>query len=304
MQLLANGAGRSVVRADDGGEALVEAVNRCSGAGLQMTGRAEHGTLGGAIYVRWPDGRPGVITRFLGTLAEAERTASVLDHARRHGLPVPRHDLVLAVDQDVIVVQERLPGSPSAQVTPAVIDAIVELNDRFAGVLADRPDVPILPLCLDRSGDPYPRHEVLAAHSDRSRRILDAIRKIGADGPREMTGDDVLHIDLTGPNMLFDDTGVITGIVDWNLGAYRGDRHLALVKTRFEEEWGIHSAPPNPNAVASAAHLDNILTERVPTATLHRYWAHRILYQLYWAIQESPPEILDWHFEVAETRLL
>jgi aminoglycoside phosphotransferase (APT) family kinase protein len=234
-------------------------------------------------------------------MGEARRTASVMEHARRYGLPVPRHDLVLAVDEDVIVVQERLPGSPPVQVTPVVVDAIVELNDRFAGVLADRPDVPILPLCLDRSGDPYPRHEVLAEHSDRSRRILDAILKI--DEPREMSGDDLLHIDLTGPNILFDDTGAITGIVDWNLGAYRGDRHLALVKTRFEQEWGIHEPTPNPDAAAAAAHLDNILTERVPAATLHRYWAHRVLYQLYWAIQGAPPDVLDWHFEVAEARL-
>jgi hypothetical protein len=292
------------VQHDLGDEALVGAVNWRSGAGLQIMGRGERGTLGGAIYVRWPDGRSGVVTPFLGTLSEAERTAGVLQHARRRGLPVARHDLVLAVDQDVIVVQERLAGSPPAHVTPAVIDAIVAINDRFAGVLADRPDVPIRPLCLDHSGDPYPRHEVLATHSDRSRLILDAIRKIGVPGPREMTGDDLLHVDLTGPNILFDDIGVITGIVDWNLGAYRGDRHLALVKTRFEEEWGIHSMPRNPDAVAAAAHLDSILTDRVPATTLHRYWAHRILYQLYWAIQESPPDVLDWHFDVAETRLL
>lgn len=292
------------MRTEPDDAALIDAVNRRSGAALQITGRAERGTLGGAIYVCWPDGRHGVVTRFLGTLTEAQRTASVLQHARKCDLPVPRHDLVLAVDRDVIVVQERLPGSPPGRVTPTVIDAIVALNDRFAGVLANRPDVPVLPLCLRHSGDPHPRHEVLARHSDRSRRILEAIRRIGATDPREMTGNDLLHIDLTGPNILFDDTGTITGIVDWNLGAHRGDRHLALVKTRFEEEWGIRASIPDPNAVAAAAHLDDILSDRVPAAALRRYWAHRILYQLYWAIQESPPDVLEWHFELAETRLL
>lgn len=289
---------------DPGDVALVAAVNRRSGAGLHVLGRAERGTLGGAIYVQWPDGRAGVVTRFIGTLSEARRTAGVLEHARGYGLPVARHDLVLQVNEDIIVVQERLPGSPPARVNPAVIDAIVALNDRFAGVLADRPDVPLLPLCLSGSGDPYPRHEVLAQHSNRSRRILDAILRIGAADPREMAGEDLVHIDLTGPNVLFDESGAITGVVDWNLGAYRGDRHLALVKTRFEEEWGIHAPTPSPDAVAAATHLDRILADRVPAATLRRYWAHRILYQLYWAIQEFPPEVLDWHLEVAETRLL
>jgi len=277
---------------------------------LQVSGRAAQGTLGGAIYVQWPDGSPGVVTRFRGELADAQRTASVVEHARQLGLPLPRHDLVLAVDTGVVVVQERLTGDPPGQVTPAVIDAIVGLNDRFAGLLADRPDVPSLPLRPNDSGDLVNGGEVirgrtLAEYSDRGRRIWDAIVEIGAQGPWHAPGEDLLHIDLTGPNILFDGEGVVTGVVDWNLGAYRGDRHLALVKTRFEEEWGIRRSPaPNANAVAAAAQLDDILADRVPAATLRAYWAHRMLYQLYWAVRELPPEILDWHFQAAEERLL
>jgi len=123
-------------------------------------------------------------------------------------------------------VQERLPGSPPSAVTPTVIDAIIQLNERFAHVLHDRPDVPLLSLCLTVSGDPYPRHEVLAAHSDRSRRVLEAIQGNRRAAPEELAGDDLLHVDLTSSNILFDQTGTITGVVDWNLGAYRGDRSL------------------------------------------------------------------------------
>jgi hypothetical protein len=132
------------------------------------------------MFIEWPDGRPGVITRFLGSLYEARRTASVLAEAPDAGVPVPRHELILDIDTGVLMVQERLPGCAPPEVTPTVIDTIVDLNDRFAIPLHDRPDVPILSLRLDGSGDPYPRHEVLASHSSRSCRLLDAIRATGA----------------------------------------------------------------------------------------------------------------------------
>ncbi|WP_161606338.1 phosphotransferase [Microlunatus speluncae] len=231
------------------------------------------------------------------------RTASVLDLARSRGLPVPRHHLVVAVGEDVFVVQQRLPGSPPTKITPAVVEAMIELNDRFAHLLADRPDVPSLPLCLTASGDPYPRHEVLAGHSDRSRRILAAIRAVGRELPGELPGDDLVHIDLTPPNVLVDDTGAVTGIVDWNLGAYRGDRHLALVKTRFDLEWALRSDHPAPASVAAAERLDRVLSARLKAPDLRRYWAHRMLYQLHWALQLESPEVVDWHLDVAEDRL-
>ncbi len=57
---------------------VVSAINRRCSAGLRAVGRAPHGRLGGAIYASWPDGRPAVVTRFLGPLAEAKRAAEVL----------------------------------------------------------------------------------------------------------------------------------------------------------------------------------------------------------------------------------
>lgn len=91
---------------------IVSAINRRAGAGLRVVGRAPHGKLGGAIYAEWPDGRPAVVTRFLGPLAEAKRTAELLAYVRDRGLPVPRHDLVVDLNGDVMFVQERLPNAP------------------------------------------------------------------------------------------------------------------------------------------------------------------------------------------------
>jgi aminoglycoside phosphotransferase (APT) family kinase protein len=284
-------------------QAVVAAINRRTGAGLTVVGRAPDGELGGAIYAEWPDGRPAVVTRFLASLAAARRTAEVLAYVHDRGLPVPRHHLVVDLADGVVFVQERLPGAPPRRLTAATVDAMVEINDRFAGALAARPDVPVRPLFLDRGGDPHPRHEVLAEHGPRSRRVLDEILRIGKREPHEMAGTDLVHVDLTAANVLFDENGTVTGVVDWNLGAYRGDRLFALVKTRFDREWFIRSPDADPVEDAAVAHLDEILADRIPPATLRMYWAHWMLYQLYWAIRSAPSEVVDWHLEMAESRL-
>ncbi len=285
-------------------QALIDAVNTVSGSSLTVIGRAAAGTSGGAIFVDLDDGSPGVVTRFLGTEDHANQTALIMARIKALGLPVPTHHRVVAVDHDIFLVQERLPGIPPTTVTPAVIDAVVEVNDRFARVLVDEPGVPTLPLCLSRSGHPYPRHEILAEHSPRSRRILDAIRSVALPERDDPAGDDLHHVDLDLSNVLFAPDGTVSGVVDWNLGVYRGDRHRALVKTRFEQEWALHAPTPQHAHVEAAEHLDRLLEQRIAAPELRRFWASRLLYQLHWILQSGPPEVVDWHLTVAEQRLL
>jgi hypothetical protein len=288
-------------RGDD--EALVAAVNRRTGAALHMTGRARHGELGGAIYARWPDGRRAVVTRFLGSLAEAKRTAALLAYVRDRGLPVPRHDLVLEIDGRVVFVQERLPSAGPRRLTPARIDAIVEINDRFAGALIDRPDVPVPPMCIDRGPDADPRHQVVAGHGARSRRVLEEVVRISRQIPFAPPGNDLVHVDLSAANVLFDENDRATGVVDWNLGAYRGDRLFALVQTRLDREWFVRSPDADPVETAAAQHLDAVLADRVPPDVLRWYWACWMLHQLCRVLPSQASDVVDWHLELAESRL-
>jgi aminoglycoside phosphotransferase (APT) family kinase protein len=194
-----------------------------------------------------------------------------------------------------VFVQERLPSAQPRRLTPTRIDAMVEINDRFAGALAARPDVPT-PLLA-------PRHEVLEAYSPRSRRVLDEILRVGRRQPPDPVGEDLVHVDLTAANVLFDDNDRATGVVDWNLGAYRGDRLFALVQTRFDREWFVQSPDADPVENAAAAHLDHILADRIAPATLRTYWAHWMLHQLSRAIPSAPAEVIDWQLDMAEERL-
>ncbi|WP_020576204.1 aminoglycoside phosphotransferase family protein [Actinopolymorpha alba] len=288
----------------EGPHALVAEVNSRAGCDLAMVGVADHGESGGAVYVRWPEGRDGVVTRSPGPLEQAHRTAEVLAMARSRGLPVPRHDLIVELsDGTVANVQERLPGKPARRVDVSVIDAMLAMNERFAGLLVDRHDVPVPPMYLRRSGPVFPRHETLKGYDDRTRRLLKLIRDVGRSEQPEMVGDDLVHTDYTVPNVLFDDAGQITGVIDWNFGVARGDRRFALVKLRFDLTWA--AASPGGDRVKQEAidRVDEALDASLEPSVLRMYWAHWTLYQLHWAILGHTREVIDLHIRLGEIRL-
>ena len=119
-----------------------------------------------------------------------------------------------------------------------------------------------------------------------------------------MVGNDLVHVDLTAANVLFDENDRATGVVDWNFGAYRGDRLFALVQTRIDREYFVQSPDADPVEDAAAAHLDEILVDRIVPATLRRYWAHWMLHQLCWVVQSAPSEVVEWRLDMAESRLV
>ncbi|GAA5015339.1 phosphotransferase family protein [Actinopolymorpha pittospori] len=281
-------------------ERLVAEINARTRAGLELVGMAEHGDSGGA-YVRWPDGRDAVVTRSHAPLDQLRTNADILRLARSRGLPVPRHDLLVEVgDGAVAVVQERLPGSPAVDVDVTTIDAMVAVNERFAHLLAERPDIPVPPLHLRTSGPAFYRHQTLEQHSDRSRRLLRRIREIGAAEPHEMTGDDLIHNDYRPENILVDHQGQITGVVDWHVA--RGDRHFTLVGLLFALTWC--TIDPRWSGVQQAAidKLDDVLTETLEPSRLRLYWAHWTLRQLDLTITHAP-ESVDLHLHLGESRL-
>lgn len=286
-------------------QAVVAEVNERTGGGLEFAGAAPHGDTGGAAFVRWPDGRLGVVTRSPEPIALLRQTADVLSRLRSGGLPVPRHDLVLELaDGTVALVQERMPGAPPERVDADVIDAMVTMNERFAGLLVDRPDVPIPPLHLRQSGPVFPRHEVLERHSDRSRRLLRRVREIGRGEPHEMSGDDLVHPDYTLGNVLYDG-GLVSGVVDWNWGVGRGDRPLSLVRIQVDLSWStLYEGGGQYHVQPSALRrMDEILDAMNPVL-LRMYWAHVTLSQLHWAILYHPPEVIDLFLRFGESRLL
>jgi aminoglycoside phosphotransferase (APT) family kinase protein len=189
--------------------AVIEEVNARTGSGLVLTGLADQvGGSSSAAFVAWADGRDSAMTRTRTPLAVMRQTASVLNDVRGQGLPVPEHQLVLELsDGYVVVVQERLPGRHVDSLNPTTAAAFVAMNERFAGVLRDCPQVP------------RPRaftgvfEDTIGRLGERGRRLLERLLEVDGGRPSRMQGDDLVHIDYTLGNVLFDDAGNVSGVV-------------------------------------------------------------------------------------------
>jgi hypothetical protein len=194
------------------------------------------------------------------------------------------------------VVQERLPGGEPASIDLAVIDALVGMTDRFAGLLAGWPDVPP-PDAFPEPGDDGWAGS-FSQFSDRSARLLKNVERIEGAGLYQMTGDDLVHTDYNIGNVLFDGENRITGLVDWNFGAARGDRRYSLLHLRANLVAEQDVAPD------VLAHLDEIIADRLPASLLLIYRRHHALLRLHHAIvNEFPHARVDDALQTAESLL-
>ena len=261
---------------------VIERIAAITGVRLILEGPCPGGEVG-AAYVRWPDGRRSVLTE------GRSRAGPLLDLARAAGVPTARYELSAHVDGARIVVQQRLPGTPPATVDADLVHAMIVLNDRLAGVLAGRWDVPAAELFLTADGPGFCLHRPLKAHSARSARLLDWVHEVGASAPDLDDGDDLVHLDYNPGNVLVSGRRV-SGVIDWD-GAARGDRHLDLVTLRFY-------------LTERAPHLIGPVDDRLKAVgadRLRAYWAHMSLRQVDWSVRHHDAQAVDRWLTVAET---
>jgi aminoglycoside phosphotransferase (APT) family kinase protein len=284
---------------------LLEQLRADTGADLELIGPLPDGQVGAAL-VRWPDGREGVLTHWGDATDDAwariERTGDLLNLARDRGIPAPRYELVTLLPDRIAVVQERLPGELPTRVDLTLVQELVAIAGRGAELLRGRRDVPAVDLHLLRSGPGFCLHQTLAQYDDRTRRLLDLVRRIGTASPHRMAGDDLVHMDFHPGNVLVDRTGAVTGIVDWD-GAGRGDHRFALVTLRFDLAVPGIDAQDRSARSAAARWLDNRIDDLFDEATLRAYWAHMGLRQVDWAIRHHGPDDVDRWLTVAASRL-
>ncbi|WP_084678104.1 aminoglycoside phosphotransferase family protein [Actinopolymorpha alba] len=286
-------------------EEFVREVNAQTGGDLRLIGLPDQGMVSDAAYVRWPDGRAGVLTRSILSPDALHSIAEVLAVASAHGVPVPRYELITPLSQGAAIVQQRLPGSPPRHIDPSIVDAMVAVNESFAGLLADWPQVEVPQLHLRQSGEGWCLHETLQRYDDRSRRLLGWIQDVATTGPNQLTGNDLVHWDFVPGNVLFDPTGAVTGVVDWFTIA-RGDRHFGLLKPRFylQRLAAVTPSPGYPTVTATAiGRLDELLDQLLEPATYDVYWAHWSLALIDWAIRHGTQTEIDCYLDLASTRI-
>lgn len=251
---------------------LINDLHIRTGRCLEFVGLPTLGATDGAVFVRQPNGRPGVLSRSTRPKAELDKTAKILEHLRSHGVPAPRYCLITELSDCTVIVQERLPGEP----TPRHIDRemmaqILSMAESFTGLLDGLSDVAPFQIVLQG-----PRTASLARHDDRSRRLLEWIRSVEAQA-QPMSGTDLIHCDYHRDNILFDETGALTGIVDWHdAGSLRrGDRRYLLVHLAFDFAWAL-ARRWNIIDTAAMQLLDEAIDAMDP-ALVDTYWAHDAL---------------------------
>jgi hypothetical protein len=272
---------------------LLDRVADATGIPFTYLGPCPGGEVG-AGYVRWPDGRDSVLTWAPGVdRRRVDEIAGMLAAARRAGVPAPAYELVVALDDAVALVQQRLPGAVPDRLDGPLVEQMLAVNGRLAGLLAGRPDLPAMRLYLTASGPGFCLHEPLAAYDARTRRLLGWVREVGAGVPDAVAGDDLVHADFHYGNVLVGPGGALTGVIDWD-GASRGDHRFDLVTLRF----AVPADRPD-----LAARLDAELDARLTADELRPYWASMALRQVDWAIRHYGDELVTHNLTIAETRL-
>jgi Ser/Thr protein kinase RdoA (MazF antagonist) len=172
-----------------------------------------------------------------------------------------------------------------------LLEAMIALTDRFAGLAGD---LPVPSMYLLESGPGFCLHESLERYDDRTRRLLDRVREVGRDEPGGMTGDDLVHLDFHTGNVLVDEHGELTGIVDWD-GIGRGDRRFGLVTLRFDAHVRL--------AGTDLTWFDELLDHVLSPAELRLYWAHMSLRLVDWSNRHHTPADTTLWLDFAETRM-
>jgi Phosphotransferase enzyme family len=271
-------------------QTVLRQLAETTGICLADEGSCRGGQIG-AHYVSWPDGHRSVLTvRPAGQLVQARQSAALTAAARTAGVPAPRSELIADLPAGTAIVQELLPGALPAAMGRRTAEAMVAVNRRFRGLLADRPEFPAPSLFLLTDGPGFCLHGAMARYDRRTARLLAAIEEAGAAVPEHLAGDDLTHFDFHPENVLVDASGAVTGVVDWD-GASRSNGVLDLMTLRFDLA---HRAPD------LGRWLDGLLREEAAGQLWLACWAHMSLRLVDWSIRELGPEAVTTWLEVAE----
>ena len=122
-------------------------------------------------------------------------------------------------------------------------------------------------------------HEPLRTAGRRSAAVLERVETVGADADPGVVPDPwIVHLDLHTDNVLVDDDGALTGIIDWE-GACGGDPRFDLVRFAFDLDG--HDQPA----------WDVVEATGIEPRVLRAYIAHHALVCTSWAIRDRPADV-------------
>jgi Ser/Thr protein kinase RdoA (MazF antagonist) len=254
--------------------------------GFELEGRAPGGESGGAWFAKAADGTR-VVLKWFADEGAADRYAMLLpalDVLRSRGVPVPEYPFVRAVDGWLLSAQQFLPGRSFPAWPPQLVDRMIECVSAAAGIGGPQPATTLeswgefMVHTLTVGEDDWVQHDSLRTHSDRSRRLIDAIESVGAAAsPSWFPTGGLVHFDLHTDNVLALDDGTLTGIIDWE-GACAGDHRYDLVAFAFDLD-------------GHGQQIWDRIEPLVEPRVLRAYVAHLALDRTDWAIRHHPEDV-------------
>ena len=276
--------------------ALIDVVQAATGEQLELLGTSGVGEVG-VVFVRRADRSEAVLSG--GFEAGAlRRAAQGLELARAAGLPVPRYEGVVEHGQAVALLQERLPGRLPDRVDDHLVDQLLHFVEGLRGLLPDSLGPMATDLHLLSSGSGYCDHESLARFDQRTRELLWWVRSVGSEVGTFLPGSDLVHLDLHPGNVLVDDAGTITGVVDWD-AAGRGDARLAWVTLLFDLLRGVSADPRYERLGGATVRRIEEQIQTLDIGLLRQCWAHMSLRQVDWSLRHHGRELVEHHLRVA-----
>ena len=257
--------------------------------GFELGARADAGESDeGAWFATAPDGTP-VVLKWFPDETVAGRYALLLpglDELRSRGVPVPEYPHVLAVDGWTLSAQRVLPGASVRNPAPAMVEQVIECVAAMAGVACPLPAPPGLQPwgasvvnTLTAGVNGWAMHEPLRTGDRRSAAVLDRVEAVGADAdPAWFPTAGLVHLDLHTDNVLADDDGRLTGIIDWD-GACAGDPRFDLVRYAYDLDG--HDQPV----------WDVVEATGIEPRVIRAYVAHHALRCAGWAIRHHPEDM-------------
>ncbi len=266
----------------------VEARAVAAAIGVELVGRLPHGEGSGAYAVRLPDGSDAVLKLFTGDVLDLGATSGLTDALRARGYPVPAIHAAGTLDGTSYEVQQRMPGAPLEQATPAHLDAITELIrlQRAVGLPGRGPWLEHMVVSVVEGCTGYCEHDAMRVHSDQTRAMLERLRRIAdrACGT-DVAGTDVVHYDFSPYNVLVDGTR-ITGVVDWD-GATNGDAAFDLVTlAAFTYDYAVRDQ------------LLEVAARTTDSRAIALYAAHMVLRQVDWSLRNHGEAEVEWFMGV------
>jgi len=262
-------------------KAALAALERATGLHLEIVAGLTGGEVG-AVEVRAPDGRRLVLKAWPGSADEGaglQARLGLVAQLRRSGYPAPAYVVSGWFDGHIVALQTWAEGGQRDDLTTAMVERLVALAGRHAGVRtpASGEFQAWLVGSLLEGCDGYCLHAPLETHSDETRALLERVRAIGARaGDHQITATGLVHRDFHHRNALWrgDD---LAAVVDWE-GAGSGDPAFDLVTLAFG--LSVSTAPPGARELPWAA------AERSrPPQLLRAYAAHMGLRQVDWSIR-------------------